>query len=496
MKTICLYFQIHQPFRLRKFRFFDIGRQHYYYDDYTNELIMRKIANRCYLPANNILLELIQKHGQDFKVSFSISGTALDQFELYAPDVLESFVELSRTGSVEFLAETDSHSLASLVHKEEFMVQVNAHREKIERLFGQTPVAFRNTELIYSDLIGEDVLELGFNTMLTEGARHVLGWKSPNFMYCNTLNPRLKLLLKNYKLSDDIELHFSNRQSPVFPLTASKFAGWLNALDEREENVNLFMHYETFGEHHGKESGIFDFLKHLPTEVLKKTNYSFTTPSEAVKNMQTVGGLSVPNPISWTDEERDVSAWQGNELQQEALQKLYALRDKVYRSNDSTIRKDWKYLQASDHFYFMCTKFFVDGAGTTKFNPFASPYDAFINYMNILSDFEIRIDRSINEVSCMDEINNLKAILADKNAQVDQCRKELNRMKSIVGRNRAGAPGKVVADAAKMEPAKKAPAKKSTSKAASKASTVKKTESKTATKTKTKNVSSKASRGK
>ncbi|MGC8802692.1 MAG: glycoside hydrolase family 57 protein [Bacteroidales bacterium] len=391
MKTICMYFQVHQPFRFRKYRFFEIGNEHYYYDDYANESFMRKVASKSYLPANKILLDLIKEYGSRFKVAFSISGTALDQFELYAPEVLESFQKLAATNSVEFLSETYSHTLASLINKEEFLQQIAEHDAKIEKLFGKKPTVFRNTELIYNNEIGDWLTEIGFKGVITEGARHILGWKSPNYVYVSATNPRLKLLLKNSRLSDDIAFRFSNQGWDQFPLTAEKFVGWIKAMDAKEDTLNLFMNYDTFGNIQPKESGIFDFLKAFPREVFKTNQLTFSTPSEVIERFQPVAPLSIQYPISWADEERDVSAWLGNELQQEAFRKLFALRDKVLQCNDPQLKLDWKYLQCSDHFYYMSTKFFIHGSLYSYFNPYNSPYEAFINYMNILSDFEIRI---------------------------------------------------------------------------------------------------------
>lgn len=392
MKSICLYFQIHQPLRLRRYRFFDIGNDHYYYDDFTNESIISKMAKECYLPANKILLDLIKSNKQSFKVSFSITGVTLDQFESYAPEVIESFKQLAETGCVEFLAETYSHSLAALKDQDEFKVQVKSHSQRIQELFGQKPKVFRNTELIYSDDIGAAVASLGYKGMITEGAKHILGWKSPNYQYCNAVNPKLKLLMRNYTLSDDIAFRFSVQSWNEWPLTTEKFVNWLDHLDEKEEIVNVFMDYETFGEHQKKESGIFEFLSNLPAAILKSGSYKFITPSDAIKEYQPIAVAHVPHAISWADEERDLSAWLGNSLQNEAFTKLYELKKDVESLNHERINKDWNYLQCSDHFYFMCTKFFSDGDMHSYFNPYNSPYDAFINYMNVLSDFKIRLD--------------------------------------------------------------------------------------------------------
>ncbi len=395
MRSICLYFQVHQPFRLRTFRFFDIGSDHNYYDDFQNRYIIRRIAEKCYLPTNKILLGLIRELKGAFKVSFSISGTALDQFEMYAPEVLNSFKELASTGHVEFLAETYGHSLSSLKNKEEFFRQVDLHRRKIKELFGQEPKAFRNTELVYSDEIGEMVYEMGFKVMLAEGAKHILGWKSPNYLYYNSFNPKLKVLLRNFRLSDDIAFRFSHKSWSEWPLTTDKFVSWLNEFEEKQPIVNIFVDYETFGEHQWEETGIFEFLKELPSKVLEKTNFGFGTPTSIAESFQPVAPIHVPYPASWADEERDLTAWLGNELQDEAFNSLYNLTARIRKCNDPQIQNDWLYLQSSDHFYYMCTKWFSDGEVHKYFNPYPTPYEAFINYMNVLSDFIIRVEKHI-----------------------------------------------------------------------------------------------------
>jgi alpha-amylase len=389
-QSLCLYFQVHQPYRLRRYRFFDIGKDHYYYDDFSNRSIMRKVAERCYLPANEVLLELIKKHKKAFKVSFAITGTALEQFEMYAPDVLEGFRMLAKTGCVEFVGETYSHSLSSLACSAEFEAQVRQHSDAIEKHFGTRPKTFRNTELIYSDSIGEKVAAMGFNTMLTEGAKHILGWKSPNFVYANALNPKLKVLLRNFRFSDDIAFRFSDRNWNEFPLTADKYSAWLKDIDPDDEVVNLFMDYETFGEHQWAASGIFEFLKWLPAKVLADTNFEFLTPSEVARKHQVVAPIHVPHAISWADEERDLTAWLGNELQQEAFAKVYQVGEQVAATGCEALLRDWQALQNSDHFYYMSTKWFSDGDVHKYFNPYESPYDAFINFMNVLSDFMLR----------------------------------------------------------------------------------------------------------
>ncbi len=428
MRTICLYFQVHQPFRLRRYRFFDIGNEHYYYDDYTNESMLRKVAEKCYIPANRILLDLLKKHQGRFRVAFSLSGIAMDQMELYAPEVLDGFRALAQTGFVEFLAETDSHSLASLKDDEEFSRQVEAHTGKIRKYFGQTPKVFRNTELIYSDEIGTRVADMGYDAMLTEGAKHILGWKSPNYLYCNAVNPKLRLLLKNFTLSDDIAFRFSDRGWAEYPLTAEKFTGWLNRIGKDEETVNLFMDYETFGEHQWEETGIFEFLKSLPGTILSRSDFRFSTPSEVVNELQVVSAMQVPYPISWADEERDLTAWLGNELQNEAFDNLYALSEKIKMVDDPVLKKDWSYLQISDHFYYMCTKFFSDGAVHSYFNPYDTPYDAFLNYMNILSDFTQRLNAAVPRTDVEQEISNLTGLLEEKERIIEKYEQEVYQL--------------------------------------------------------------------
>ena len=392
-KSICLYFQVHQPTRLRQYRFFDIGKDSHYYDDYANRTILKRVVEKCYLPMNEALLEAIKKHKGKFRVAFSISGSALEQFDRYTPEVIDSFRELVETGCVELLCETYNHSLSSLVSESEFKFQVEKHKEAIKEHFGVTPKAFRNTELIYSDGIGAMVYKLGFKTMLTEGARHIMGWRSPDYVYSDDICDKLNLLLRNYTLSDDIAFRFDNKGWSEGPATTEKYAGWLNAADG--EIVNLFMDYETFGEHRSADSGIIDFMKYLPDAVLADGSMEFATPSEVVKKHKSVGGLSVPEPISWADEERDTSAWLGNELQQDAFNKLYGLREKLSLLDDAALWEDFGHLSESDHLYYMCTKFFADGEVHKYFNPYDTPFEAFINYMNVLSDYIIRVNEAI-----------------------------------------------------------------------------------------------------
>ena len=391
-KSICLYFQVHQPNRLRQYRFFDIGKNSHYYDDFTNRTILRRIAQKCYLPMNELLLQQIEEQKGAFKVAFSITGTALEQFDRYCPEVLDSFKKLAATGCVEFLSETHYHSLSSLASESEFKHQVAKHKEAIEKYFGVTPTTFRNTELIYSDSIANMVGDLGFKTILTEGAKHVLGWQSPNYLYKATTKKNQKLLLRNSGLSDDIAFRFSNKGWENWPLTTDKFVSWLKSGDG--EIVNLFMDYETFGEHQAASTGIFDFMKYLPAAVLADGEFEFVTPARAARKHKPVAPLCIPDAISWADEERDTSAWLGNELQNEAFNKLYSLSEKLAILNDAELWSDFGHLQESDHFYYMCTKYFSDGAVHKYFNPYDTPFEAFINYMNVLSDFMLRVDQA------------------------------------------------------------------------------------------------------
>ena len=392
-KSICLYFQVHQPNRLRQYRFFDIGKNSHYYDDFTNRTILRRIAQKCYLPMNELLLQQIEEQKGAFKVAFSITGTALEQFDRYCPEVLDSFKKLAATGCVEFLSETYYHSLSSLASESEFKHQVAKHKEAIEKYFGVTPTTFRNTELIYSDSIANMVGDLGFKTILTEGAKHVLGWQSPNYLYKATTKKNQKLLLRNSGLSDDIAFRFSNKGWENWPLTTDKFVSWLKSGDG--EIVNLFMDYETFGEHQAASTGIFDFMKYLPAAVLADGEFEFVTPARAARKHKPVAPLCIPDAISWADEERDTSAWLGNELQNEAFNKLYSLSEKLAILNDAELWSDFGHLQESDHLYYMCTKYFSDGAVHKYFNPYDTPFEAFINYMNVLSDFMLRVDQAL-----------------------------------------------------------------------------------------------------
>ena len=429
MKTICFYFQVHQPFRLKRYRFFDIGRDHYYYDDFANEEIIHRIAASSFLRANSVLLDMIKESGNKFKVAFSISGVVLEQMEIHTPEVIDSFKKLAKTGCVEFLAETYSHSLSSLQDSEEFEMQVKAHSKKIELLFNQKPKVFRNTELIYSDDIGDMVLAMGYKGMLTEGAKHVLGWKSPNYLYHSVNNPNLKLLLKNAKFSDDISSRFSNYDWSEYPLTADKFINWIASTPDSEQLINLFMNYETFGNLQPVESGIFEFFKALPRFAAEK-NIGFSTPSDVINKMKSVDAVSVPYPCSWADEERDTSAWLGNVLQKEAFEKLYSIGERVHLCSDRRLKQDWNYLQTSDHFYYMSTKHFSDGAIHSYFSPYDTPYDAFSNYMNVLSDFIDRVNAQYPLSIDNEELNALLTTINNQGQEIKTLQTELETLRS------------------------------------------------------------------
>lgn len=389
-KSICLYFQVHQPTRLRLYRFFDIGKDSHYYDDFANRTNIRRAVQDCYLPMNAVLLEQLKAKKGAFKVAFSISGSTLEMFERYAPEVIDSFKALADTGCVEFVCETYYHSLSSVASQAEFKHQVLKQRDFVSQLFGVKPVTFCNTEMTYSDSIGAAVYEMGFKTMLTEGARHILGWRNPDYVYSCAAQPKLNLLMRNASLSDDIAVRFSDPSWDVQPLTAQKYVGWLRGAEG--DVVNLFMDYESFGVFHPASSGIFDFMRALPEEVLSDGSMAFVTPAEAVKKHKSVGPIEVEDAISWATAENDLSVYLGNELQQDAFNKLYELTEKLSILNDPVLWADFGYLQQSANFYYMSTQFFSDGASWRYPNVYDTPYEAFINYMNVLSDFIIRVN--------------------------------------------------------------------------------------------------------
>lgn len=393
-KSIVLYLHVHQPFRVRQYSIFDSGiNSNYFYADYhdrtSNERIMHKVAEKSYLATNRRLLELLQRH-PEFKFSLSITGTAVEQMQAWSPESLASFQELTNTGRVEIVGETYHHSLAFFFDREEFEIQVLRHKVLIEKLFGQTPTAFRNTELAYNNDLAWWADNAGYKTILAEGWDPVLGWRSPNFVYKPTYTEgNLKLLLKNYKLSDDIAFRFGDQNWKEWPLTADKFTHWLNESGDAT-NFNLFMDYETFGEHQWHESGIFDFLSHLPSAWLSNHDNSFMTVSEVADAHEAVDRVDMPNIVTWADTERDLSAWVGNDMQSEALRAIYQIKQSVLDTRNSALIEDWRKLQTSDHFYYMCTKWFNDGDIHAYFSPYDNPYDAFMAYMNVWQDMRLR----------------------------------------------------------------------------------------------------------
>lgn len=394
MPAVCFYFQVHQPFRLRHYTAFDHSPR--YFDEFKNASICRKVANKCYLPSNRLLLDVIHRMEGRFKISYSLTGVILEQFKKYCPEVMSTFDALAETGCVEFIGETYYHSLSFLYSPAEFTAQVNKHTELIQQLYGQTPRVFRNTELIYSNALSEIIEKMGqFDAILTEGANHILGNRSSNFVYRPPNCGRIKLLLKNYSLSDDIAFRFGNRGWQEFPLLADKFAQWINRVNGNGHCVNLFMDYETFGEHQWEDTGIFSFMSHLPEEILKHPDNCFMTPSEIVDHYDAVDVIDVPHLISWADTERDLSAWLGNAMQSGALHEIYKTEPLIKKTQNEELLADWRRLQTSDHFYYMCTKYFADGDVHKYFNPYESPYDSYINFMNVLDNLRGRCNESL-----------------------------------------------------------------------------------------------------
>ncbi|MCK4913833.1 MAG: glycoside hydrolase family 57 protein [Planctomycetes bacterium] len=397
MASICFYFQVHQPTRLKHYTVFD--KKEHYFDDHKNGTICKKVAEKCYLPANRLLLDVINKFQGKFKISYSITGVLLEQLFSFSPKVIDTFCQLAETGCVEFLAETYYHSLSFLYSHDEFIEQVNKHTKAIETLFGQKPKVFRNTELIYNNDLAQLIESMGcFDAIITEGADHILGYRSPNFVYTPSGCSKLKLLLKNYSLSDDVAFRFSNRNWAQWPLTADKFARWINKVNGNGNVVNLFMDYETFGEHQWENTGIFEFMKHLPEEILRHPDNNFKTPSEVAESYPSMDTVDVPHLISWADTERDLSAWLGNAMQSNAIHELYRLEKKVKNFSDDKLLSDWRKLQTSDHFYYMCTKYFADGDVHKYFNPYDSPYDSYINFMNVLGNLQKRCSKKEDTV--------------------------------------------------------------------------------------------------
>ena len=458
MKTICLYFEIHQNIQLKRYRFFDIGTDHYYYDDYENERLISDIAERSYMPALNALLDMIKENGNYFKVAFSLSGVGIEQLEIHAPQVLEKLQELNQTGCVEFLAEPYSHGLASLANEESFAAEVKRQCTKMEEYFGQSPKVLRNSSLIYSDDIGLQVSQMGFKGMLSEGARHVLGWKSPNYVYNCALAPNLKLLLRNVNFSDDISLRFSNTDWEGYPLFADNYIDRIANLPEGEQVVNIFMELSALGIAQPLSSNILDFFKALP-ECAKKRGVTFSTPSEICDSFHSVSAVDVPDTLSWNDEERDCSCWLGNPMQREAFNKLYSVADRVRIANDPRINQDWDYLQASNNFRQMTTK--PSQVGINR-GIYASPFDAFTNYMNILGDFISRVNSLYPEEVDNEELSSLLTTIKNQDEEIEMKNKEIVRLQAKIEKIEA-AEEKLRAKIEKTKAAatKKAPAKKS-----------------------------------
>lgn len=425
MSAVCFYFQVHQPFRVQKISPFASGDGVDYFHDvvherHDNKKILDKVSEKCYLPTNELLLMLLKEH-PEFKFSFSLSGVFLEQCEKWRPDVLDSFRRLVDTGRVEILAETYYHSLSFLYSKDEFREQVLKHEKTVQRLFGVTPQVFRNTELIYNNELANYMESLGYIGILTEGADHILNGQSPNFLYSPVTTNKIKLFLKNYKLSDDIAFRFSSKEWPEHPLTADKFAGWLHAHHGNGEIINLFMDYESFGEHQWEDSGIFDFLRHLPWNVFQHPDSKFVTPTEAASTMQSHGNIDIHNFISWADQERDLSAWKSNELQEEALNKIYSLEHRIKTVNDAALTEDWRKLQTSDHFYYMCTKYFQDGDVHKYFSPYESPYQAFVFFMNAFRDLMFRLEHieANIEAEIQDSEDAVTEMMKEKSEEVE-----------------------------------------------------------------------------
>lgn len=425
MKAICFNFEIHQPVRLKRYTFFDIGNDHYYYDDFLNDDIIARIAERSYIPAARTLLKMVEDTKGKFRFSISISGVAIEQLEQYVPEFIDLLRQLAATGKVEFVAMPYARSLASLTDPEEFAEQVKVHSEKIQQLFGVKTKVLRNTELIYSDEIAPQIVAMGFKGVMTEGAKHILGWKSPNYVYSAASAPKLKILLRNAKLSEDIAARFSDTSWAAFPLTADKYIDWIAQTPADEQIVNLWLNLETFGGQQPAETGIFQFLEALP-RFAEERGVEFWTPTEAVTKLKAVDSLSVMHPISGADEARDTSAWLGNKLQNEAFRKLYSVAERVRLCDDRRLKQDWWYLQGADNFYYMSTKHFADGAVHSMFSPYETPFQAFTNYMNALSDFIVRVEEQYPMSIENEELNSLLTTIRNQAREIETLQKELN----------------------------------------------------------------------
>ena len=428
MKTICLYFEIHQIIHLRRYRFFEIGTDHYYYDDYANEQGINEVAERSYIPALKTLIEMVKDNQGAFKVALSISGVALEQLEIHAPAVIELLHELNATGHCEFLCEPYSHGLSALANEDCFREEVEQMRRKIKDYFGQEPKVFRNSSLIYDNEIGGIIAGMGFKGVLVEGAKHVLGWKSPHYLYHCTENPNLKLLMRDFKLSDDISLRFSNSEWSEYPLFADKYIDWIASMPENEQVINIFMELAALGMAQPLSSNILEFLKALPV-CAKQKGITFSTPSEVVTKLKSVDAMDVPYPMSWTDEERDISPWLGNVMQREAFNKLYSVAERVYLCSDHRIKQDWYYLQASNNFRFMTTK--QTGVGLNR-GIYDSPYDAFTNYMNILGDFIARVNSLYPVDIDNEELSSLLTTIKNQGEELVQLNNEVKTLQEAL----------------------------------------------------------------
>lgn len=417
MRNICMCFQLHAPYRLKRYRFFEIGQDHYYYDDYQTENRIQQLAQQSYLPANRTILDMIKSSNGKFRCAYTISGITLELLEQYAPEVIDSFRELAQTGSIEFLAEPYAHSLSSIFDINEFDKQLKLHSERIEQLFGQKPTTLCNSELIYSDELGDIAYKMGYHVQMIPGAKHMLGWKSPNYMYSNVINHKAKLLVRNPKLSDDISFRFNDHSWQDYPLDAEKFIRWISNIPEEEPIVNLWMGYETFGIRQQAYTGIFEFLKALPYFAMEQ-KMSFVTPAEAAKELTAVDTLSTNSAISWSGETKNLSVWTGNDLQQEALNKLYSVGERVRLCTDKALQQDWLALQSVDHFRYMSH---TDAFDTN----YESPYEAFMNYMNVLSDFLQRVDEQYPTTIENEELNALLKTINNQEKEIERLEKEL-----------------------------------------------------------------------
>ncbi|MBD5278662.1 MAG: polysaccharide deacetylase family protein [Bacteroides sp.] len=427
MKNVCFYFTIHQPYRLKRYRFFDIGNDHYYYDDFADEDIITNMSERSYIPMCQTLLDMAKEYGSDFKCAISISGTAIEQLQQSEPEVIEMLKKLADSGNVEFLGGTFAHSLSSLEDPEEFMRQVKVEEKMIKMVFGQTPKVFANTELIYDDDIASLIQTMGYKATVVPGAKHILGWKSPDYVYASATAPKLKMLFTNDKLASDISRNFNNPEWAEYPLTADKYVNWIADLPEEEQIVNICLSMDTFGGFIPASAGIFDFLKALP-RFGKEKGVRFTSPSEVVGKLKAVDSITIPYAISYVDGTRDVSAWMGNDLQREALNKLYGIAERVSMVEDRKIKQDWEYLQSSDHFFYMTTRNQADAA----FSPYDSPFAAFTNYMNVLADFLVRVEEQFPENVDNEELNSLLLTIRNQSAEIEQLNKEVKALRKNI----------------------------------------------------------------